>query len=76
VDLTYSPPLTELLPKFDPTRPVHVHFLLALLVHVAVAVAPILRQVIARVPDARVRARMKEERRILNFEVLKKKKIL
>lgn len=42
---TYSPELTEFVPKFVPTTPVHVHDLLALFVHVAVAVAPTLRQV-------------------------------
>lgn len=46
--VTYSPPLTVLVPKLLPTTPVHRQVLLAELVHVAVAVAPTVRHVIAR----------------------------
>ena len=46
--VTHSPPLTLLVPKLLPTVPVQRHVFPAEFVHVAVAVAPILRQVTER----------------------------
>lgn len=45
---TYSPPFALLLPKLLPTTPVHRHVLPAAFFHVAVAVEPTFRQVMAR----------------------------
>jgi hypothetical protein len=42
---TYSPPLTELIPKLEPTTPVQVHVSPAALVYLAVADLPTLRHV-------------------------------
>lgn len=44
----YSPPFTLFTPKLLPTMPVQRHVRPAALVHVAVAVEPTVRQVIAR----------------------------
>ena len=46
--MTYSPPLTLLVPKLLPTVPVQRHVSPAEFFHVAVAVAPIFRQVMER----------------------------
>lgn len=70
---TYSPPFTPLVLKFEPTMPVHRHVKPALVVHVAVAVAPGVRQDTARLESGlrgvveatagrRVRGRMMKAR--------------
>jgi ribosomal protein L18E len=71
---TYSPPVTLLVPKLLPTTPVQRHVCPALFFHVAVAVAPILRQVTERLKrdsrgEAVVRTTRAREVRRVNFMV-------
>ena len=73
--MTYSPPVTLLVPKLLPTTPVHLHVFPAAFFQVAVAVAPTFRHVTARFSsdstgEADASAAAAKRARLVNFMVM------